>query len=141
MKKKTPQKKLPRKKHTSDGHGQGASLLVGGEGDIVEEKGNDSVDKKGQDQTDTHLGVAKLDHRIELALHPGKDHGLDKGQRRHAQEKIERVELETADLDAVGDDGLDGGKGSAEEGEKESHGGVGIVTDGGHVDSQEQRHQ
>lgn len=51
------------------------------------------------------------------------------------------MELKTTDLNAVGDDGLDGGKGSAEEGEEEAHGGVGVVADGRHVDSQEQRHQ
>lgn len=49
--------------------------------------------------------------------------------------------MKTADLDAVGNDGLDGGKGSAEEGEEKAHSGVGVVADGCHVDSQEQGQQ
>lgn len=39
-----------KEKRTCDGHSEGTGLLVGGKGDIVEEKGNDTIDQEGKDQ-------------------------------------------------------------------------------------------
>lgn len=43
----------------SDSHGESTGLLVGGERDVVEEEGNDTVDQQSQDQLCAHLSLAE----------------------------------------------------------------------------------
>ena len=68
---------------------------------------------------------------VDFAVEVGHQEGLEEGERGHAVQEFEGGEVEAGGLDAVGDDGFDGGEDGAEEGHAEAEGGVVVVSVGG----------
>jgi hypothetical protein len=95
---------------TSDGHRQCASFLVGSKADDVQAKGDDSIDDESEDLTTIEvLLMGEVMEALDLAGEIGVEQTLDEGERGHAHEQVEWVESQSAHLDHIGDDGLEGG--------------------------------
>lgn len=92
---------------SSNCHGQSTGLFVGGETDYVQKEGHDTVDQQCKAEGHGQSSAAEFSNLSHFTSNVGINHSLDKCQRRHTQQEIQRMQLETAHLNSVGHHCLD----------------------------------
>lgn len=96
------------KRHTSNSHTQRPHLLIRREAHDIEQEREHPIRQQRRRAPEPHLARRGRAHVLQLAGDERDEDALDEGERRHAREEVERVELE-ARAGAHGEDGADGG--------------------------------
>ena len=85
---------------TSHSHRQRRRLLVGSEADNVQTERDRAIHRERNRLVPRHFSRAVQPHPIQLARRPSKKHTLAERKRRHADEQVQGVQFESADLHA-----------------------------------------